>query len=459
MRITIAALVLLALAPAALAADLHVGKRKPYTKIQDAVDAAKGGDRIIVGPGVYREHVRFDGVDNLQFIGRGAVWDGRLTGGASADVLAGTGDGTLVTGFRFRNGVIQVYLHGADVRVTRCTGRGASGEHVVVVGDRATIERCESVGASWSGIRVNGNGADVRSNRIRNGGAAGGAGVYVAGDDANVEGNDLRAIVYNAGITVVGRRATVVRNRAYNADAGGVHVVGDGAVVLRNVCSYAANGSGLYVEGNQAEIGWNRATACVTGIELSGDGTNVHDNVVQMTTGGNGIQLTASNTGAATVERNSVSDTGSWGFAISGGNATLRANRAYRCGRSGSGGFITTNSSEVEMEDCVADSSRRTGFRISANSASLSGCRATNSTGDGFRVYGGAPRLTNLVATGNGGEGLDNRGAGTKVQGCRFLGNRLDVACDAGNGASFDGGLAGATYRTGGPEQTPQVDN
>jgi hypothetical protein len=172
-----------------------------------------------------------------------------------------------------------------------------------------------------------------------------------------------------------------------------------------------------------------------------------------------GIQLSAnSKDGGGTVERNVVVDTTGWGFDLRADKMTVRGNTATRCGPGRAGAFHVVGNANT-IDACVATSSRATGFLVDGDGTTVTNSAAAGGTGDGFRVFGQATQMSGVVATGNGGEGLDNRGALTAVAGCVLTGNRLDVACDVGGGASFDGGLDGNTFKTGGANQSPEVDN
>jgi len=457
MRTSLVIAALLAVSPAALAADLKVGKGKQFTTIQAAVAAAQDGDRILVGPGVYRENVTLSGVSNVQLIGKGAVWDGH-TGGGYGDCLSGTANGILVQGFRFRHGSDHVVIAGNGGRITKCVSRGAGSTAFAVSGSGWRIDACQVVGASSSSIEVDGANAIVEGNRIRNG--DGGA-IYVNGASARVAKNSIRTIEDDIGVDVSGDDAVVEANAIWNTDDENIYVSGNRARVVANKCSYTSDGPGITVEGDSMEVASNTVVAAAEGgLELTGDAVSVHDNVVNMTTEGEpGIRLSArSSSGGGTLARNVVSDTTDWGFDLESSNLTLSGNSALRCGPGYAGGFHVVGVSNT-VESCVAASSRATGFLIEGDGAIVTNSSATGGSGDGFRISGSAPQLTNLTATGNGGEGLDNRGVSTRAQGCTLAGNRIDVACDVGNGASFDGGLAGNTFTTGGPTTAPEIDN
>jgi len=458
MRKTLAIAALLAAAPTAFAADLAVGKKKPYAKIQDAVNAARDGDRILVGPGVYKEAVAFGTLNHVTFLGRGAVWDGQTGPRQSGTCLSGSGEGIVVQGFTFRQGESHVSLQGKSCVVTKCVSRGAGSYAFYLRGDGMRVEACKIVGDASPGVYVDGAGAVVRSNQIRNGDSGG---IDVSGASALVEKNEIRTIEDAFGVRVYGADAKVLTNVVWNTDDENIYVEGDRAQIVGNRCTYTSDGPGVSVYGNSAEVGKNKVFAPAEGgVRVNGDAANVHDNVVSMTLEGYaGIQLTGvAKGGGGTVACNVVSDTTSWGFDLRADGLTVTGNTALRCGPGRAGAFHVVGNSNT-IDACVATSSRATGFLLEGDGTKVTDSTASGGTGDGFRVIGQATQMSGVVATGNGGEGLDNRGVLTAASGCTLTGNRLDVACDVGSGASFDGGLAGNTFKTGGETQTPEVDN
>ncbi len=462
MRTALAAIALLALAAPAFATDRVVGRNKPYRTIQAAVAAARSGDRILVGPGVYRENVVFDGLDDLQFIGRRAVWDGQIGPGESGDCLSGRGQGTLVQGFTFRHGHSHVVIEGDATHVTKCLSRNAGDAAFRLAGKGVTVDGNRVVGSAQAAVEVQGSSATMTRNQVRN---CGSVGLAALGDLADVEGNDVRTS--DGGAYVVGDDASIVANTTVNVAYAGVFAAGDHVSVVGNSCTNTAHGSGVVVHGDSMEVASNRVNGGRGGLELHGDSVSVHDNVIRSTggvirrlaiDGGDGaVSLDPSSVGGGTVERNTVSDAGTTGYRLTSRNLTVRSNSALRCGAPWSGGFVIEGDGVV-VEDCTAEACTRSGFVVSGASVRLTRCTATNCGGDGFRVFGDAPLLTSLRAKDNSAEGLDNRGTLTVMQGCTLLGNRIDVACDVVHGASFDGSIEGSTYETGGPDTAPEVD-
>jgi hypothetical protein len=90
-------------ASAADAADLLVPKQ--FATIQSAIDAAVGGDRVLVSAGTYSEQVNLSGKD-IQLIGVHGAATTSIDGGGVRTVILGNGEPAtcLVQGFTIQNG-------------------------------------------------------------------------------------------------------------------------------------------------------------------------------------------------------------------------------------------------------------------------------------------------------------------------------------------------------------------
>ena len=116
---------LLALAPVAPAAELHVGPGHPYATLHAALAAARDGDSILVHGGVHREgnllvnkSVTLTGLDHPQ-----------LDGGATAEVLTITASHVTVRGFDVRHGGTSSLSDLAGIKVFNA-------DHVTIEGNR-----------------------------------------------------------------------------------------------------------------------------------------------------------------------------------------------------------------------------------------------------------------------------------------------------------------------------------
>jgi hypothetical protein len=458
-RLVAGALVLAAVTPA-LAADRQVGKGKPYQTIQAAVDAAASGDRILVGPGVYRENVSFSAKSGLKFVGKGAVWDGRTSRGSSGNCLEFTADGVSVEGFTFRNGSTHVVGTGTGLSVKRCVSRNADSYGFQLSGGSAVVDGCRVTGSSSGAVYVSGTGASIRNNRLVNNDSGG---VYVSGDTAKVEKNLIQTVEDDYGIEIYGAGAQVLSNRIYNTDEYSIYVEGEDGIVRKNVCAYTSDSSALYVSGDRAQVEDNKVTgAAEAGIEVRGDAMTVARNRVTVTWESySGFVLrSATPAGGGTISDNVADHASSWGFDLSIHGVTVSGCTATECGYGGDGGFRVSGSGST-LTDCVADGSYDTSFAVSADGTTFTSCTAKDATGDGFQVRGPGNTFSKCTATACDGEGLDNGSTATVVTGCTFRDNRIDLANDATLSATFQNpaDVTGKnTIGTGGPTTQTEVD-
>ena len=166
----------------------------------------------------------------------------------------------------------------------------------------------------------------------------------------------------------------------------------------------------------------------------------------------------------ATIEDNVATDVVERGFDLTLSNAIVRRNSAVRCGSGtteGGGGFWVTGFG-FTLESNKASDCNWTAFAVSGMDIVATRCTALRASGDGFRIRGERVSLTNSAATGCSGEGLDNRGTATVVTGCKFLGNRIDLANAVSDGATFADPAAVVSenkFKTGSTTREPEVDD
>jgi len=418
----------------ALAADAFAADRKvptvAYPTIAAAVAAAQPGDRILVGPGVYQEHV-VTAVANLQFIGRGAVWDATLTNGTHGDCLTVNAAGVLVRGFSFRG------------------GNGVS-RYIVATGDGCTVQSCASRGPA-AFLTVTGARAAVEACRFF---SSGSVGIDVIGDDARVQRSTFQqcdAIV----VRITGARGEVSRCRFLDIDSGDVvQFAGAGARVLTNQFINCDDDT-IDVTGDGAVVEGNRMTGSGD-LRVTGDSLTIRRNTLKFVFGGAQGIFAASTTltGVGVIEDNVVSDVDGRGLDVSAHHVTVRRNTISRAGAEGSEGCVRVGGTFNMLERNVAVSSGAHAFDITGADNTIVDCVALDAAADGFHIVGVRTRLEHCRATACTGEGLDNGATETTVLRCTFKGNRIDVA----NDGVFTNFALDNVFRTGGTGQPPQVD-
>jgi parallel beta-helix repeat protein len=190
-----------------------------YPTIQAAIDAAAGGDTVLVSPGAYVEQIDFKGkeitVESTDGPGS-TIIDGNLAG-TVVRILAGEGQRPVLRGFTIRNGYnfpdaggIFAYGGPALIEGNRVRGNfGCSGGGIEASFSSATIRdnivsgnRPNCTGGSGGGILVGGAGtANVLNNVITENVAAsdgGGISLFAAGSPT-ISNNVISNNVANGG--------------------------------------------------------------------------------------------------------------------------------------------------------------------------------------------------------------------------------------------------------------------
>ena len=469
-----------------------------FPTISSAVAAAQSGDRILVAPGIYQEHV-VSAVPNLQFIGRDAVWDGTLVNGSAGVCLTATGDGTLVQGFIFRAGqsnVAQVQLTGDGCRVLKCLARGPNSRFLRIEGNSALVDSCSLLAVNSTAIEIIGDGAVVRKVKARqcddvvvgvqgNGATVtrctmslneDSASVSIGGNDAIVSLNtflncDIAISITGANATVAnnkaahlgffllltGTNAFVQNNRVLSCTGTFLNVDGNNAFVRNNRAS-TVGGTFLSVFSDNAVVENNHGVAAGT-IFVTGDGITIRGNTISDApndkTGLTATSRTAA--GGGLIENNWVKDMAQSGLVLNCHHTVVRGNHVIGAGiEFGESGCVVGGSGN-EMTNNVVTGGGTHGFDITGPNNTLVQCLAFDSAADGFHIAADGNTLLGCVAMNCTGEGLDNGAADTTVMACIFKSNRLDVANDGtfSNAATF---TVDNVFTTGGPNQSPQVD-
>jgi parallel beta-helix repeat protein len=324
----VAAGVVLVGASPAQAATLVVPTAFPT--IQDAVDAAVAGDVIKIKPGTYDENVDILTSD-LTIMGtdKGVVVDGFDPGAAMEPVFHAT-----ATNVQFENLAVR---NGEEDNI-RCEGDACGFKNV-------------RFGRSINGdcLRVNGNGALVRSSRFR---ACGSNAIEIDGNTGKITDNDI-ALVDSACVDLQGDGTVVKRNVIRNCeDSFGIQFEGDGTSVIENDIQATDNQgidgfgtdtvvqsniiknveeNGIELDGNQNTIKNNSVTSSTSFsdcYDLDGDDMIVVDNKARACSDG-GFEIAGKN---LTLKRNRVASAGNNDcFAVSGDNALVQSNVGDLC--------------------------------------------------------------------------------------------------------------------------------
>lgn len=284
---------LLALAPAgpAQAADLlHVPSDVPT--IQAAMDAVAGGGTVVVAPGVYREHLNFNGRDV----------EVRSAAGPEATVIDGGGDGAVVLfqrretratslrGFTVRNGEIGVEIRNASPTiagniVTANTFYEGAGFNIA--GSSALIEDNVVRGNTATGGRGGGfhlvdtSGLEIVDNVIEENTAPWGGGIAMwTGWDVLVANNVFRAnraTIDGGAMDIVNYSDPLITQNLFvdnvATGSGGavsvtVPVFMQGAVLANNTMAGNRAAKGSAINSNGDYFGVNNIIAGPPGVEV-----------------------------------------------------------------------------------------------------------------------------------------------------------------------------------------------
>jgi hypothetical protein len=320
-RLATVAAFLALLSSSAFAADLHVPRT--YRSIEQALDASRTGDRVIVSGGRH-SWVTVDEY-GVSLIGRGGA---TLVGQATI-----VGDHVTLSGFRFAGDAMLV-VRGDDAVVTNNRFRYRHGAVAVDVqgGARARIEKNRGFRAQ---IQVSaGKSAQIRDNRIVD------SAIQVFDDGALIEGNSAD------GLTLHGNDHVVQGNRldglsAYDGRTwliqdndlrgGDVYATGEGVALVGNRL-----GDHVQVHANDASLIANE-TRGGGSVTVYGEGVVVRDNELDfdepvIVYGGCGHGTHVSESGLivegddAVVEDNEIDHDEGPGVVLTGDRVTLSGN-------------------------------------------------------------------------------------------------------------------------------------
>lgn len=215
------------------ASDIHVPGDQPT--IQRGIDAAVDGDRVLVAPGTYFEHIDFHG-RNIQVIG---------IGGSSVTAIDGSGSDTVV---RIVHGETAARLAGFTITHGAAPNGVHGGGIAVDGGATPTIEDNDingNTGIYGGGVGMWGSGGKLRRNHVHDNAAdQEGGGVWVDNPlpttiernlvELNSSGNTGGGMdVYPRWLVVVA--ANVIRDNTAAWYVGGVHMYSGRARFVNNL--------------------------------------------------------------------------------------------------------------------------------------------------------------------------------------------------------------------------------
>jgi hypothetical protein len=476
---SVAASALLALAGTAVAGKtIKVPKDQPT--IQAAVNAASSGDKINLNPGTYYENVVV-ATAGIRIEGpKEAILDGNIDG-VDGDCITINAADVVVKGITFRHGRNQVVLSADDAEILSCTMKDAAEDGVTGTASGTTITSLKFLFTGSACVDLIGHDNVVSKCTMTR---VGSFGVRLVGADNEVISCTFAKVADNNAVFITGDNAVISKNKCTDGDLDCYRVDGLKALVDSNT-GERTNGRLIVVNGNDAAVKKNTGKFCRGGIRVVGDGAELLQNTLNNTVDDAAISVTgdkfdikgnkingtwneadgisassATPGGGGKLEGNNVNDAGDWGFDLDTINGvTIVKNTATRCGTGGAGGFrVVGNDNSLDKSN--ATDSEGVGISIEGNDNSAKACNVKNSSTDGFHVNAGSTgnSFNDCDATNCGGEGFDNRGINTDLTKCTFSKNRIDIANDHVNGATFAGGLDGAKFTTGGETTLPEVD-
>lgn len=247
------------------------------------------------------------------------------------------------------------------------------------------------------------------------------------------------------------------------AEPGETIVDGNGATI-RDCRVVRARKVGIRVDGSFATIRKNEVFAAGEGgIDVFGALPDIFDNEVRMTGGGApSIHVILDGdhtiTTVARIRKNRCFGGDGAGIRMSGEAAgRIEGNTVVRCGIGAAFGGETAAGIEAftkDVVDNVVEECAGDGIRVYGFTTLVSGNRVVGNLEDGLEITGGTNvQVHDNVARSNHGEGFENGGNGTVFVGNVAKKNRIDVASTGTFGA-----YANNKVKTGGPDQTPEVD-
>jgi parallel beta-helix repeat protein len=275
MRYAIIILVTFAVPALAHAATLKVPSQ--YPTIQDAIDAASGGDTVLVAPGTYVEHINFLGKSILVMSEQGSdltIIEGYTSGICVVSFWSGEGFDTVLDGFTITNG---------DWSGIMCSDSTPTIRNNIITGNSATWV----TGTDGGGICcINDSSPFITHNTIIDN--------WCNGIGGGISFSDC-----NSGHAPIITNNTIMGNRSKYG--GGISVYNSNPIILGNVIAFnsvkilgGGYGGGIYCHSSGPTIMNNT----ISGNTANGGGGGIHSYDAYPTITGNIItQNTAKDSG------------------------------------------------------------------------------------------------------------------------------------------------------------------
>lgn len=249
---SILAVILFALAAVQtlLASTINVPKDQPT--IQDGINAAKTGDKVLVAPGTYTENINFMG-KAITVTSSGGPRVTIIDGNAAAPVaafVASEGSHSVLSRFTLRNGVgtfpYQYQGGGVSISFASPTIKGN-----VITSNKADSGEGGGIGVYWGSPVISGN--TITSNSA----AFGGGLAFVGSSNAqvlhntisnNTAGDGAAAELFGAGNVLI-EDNKILSNSAAGGQGGGFWIVNESdEIIVQNLFAknVASSGSQIY---------------------------------------------------------------------------------------------------------------------------------------------------------------------------------------------------------------------
>ena len=246
----------------------RLGHPGTFQGIAAALEAAQGGDRILVAPGHYSEAIVLTkpvvivGEGNLSEVTVSVkdanVVQSTIRFGRLQNLVLHQNGGGKFFGVNVEAGSLEIdtcevtsasiscigVQKGAEVRVRRCKVHGSPQCGITFFsGSKGVVEECEIYDNGFPGIWLEGSGdVTIRSNKIHNGRSAG---VRIGNDGRGlIEDNDIFANAFGGIMILECSDPTVRRNRIHDGRTGGVVVLeqGKGSIAENDIFRNAFTG-------------------------------------------------------------------------------------------------------------------------------------------------------------------------------------------------------------------------